>query len=158
MINCTLQVEVQKVKFVANHTRVLNMALRVLKFGGTSVGTPENVQSVVSILKIAAKQNRVVCVVSAFSGVTDKLIAVARLASSGDKQYEQLYFELRNLHNKFIEALISKEKNSLSNLIADKFDQLHNVLHGIYLIKELTPKTLPIVELLSMLKNLLRKF
>jgi aspartokinase/homoserine dehydrogenase 1 len=118
------------------------MALRVLKFGGTSVGTPENVQSVVSILKIAAKQNRVVCVVSAFSGVTDKLIAVARLASSGDKQYEQLYFELRNLHNKFIEALISKEKNSLSNLIADKFDQLHNVLHGIYLIKELTPKTL----------------
>ena len=118
------------------------MDLRVLKFGGTSVGSPERVRSVISILENIAKNNRVLCVISAFAGVTDTLIAVAKLASSGDKKYEQLYLDLRNLHDAFIETLTSTQRNSLNELIGAKFDQLHDVLHGIYLIKELTPKTL----------------
>jgi aspartokinase/homoserine dehydrogenase 1 len=132
---------VNKAKFAANYQEK-KMVLRVLKFGGTSVGSPERVRSVIAILENIAQKDRVVCVISAFSGVTDKLIAVAKQASSGDKHYEQLYLDLRNAHDAFIDALTSTQRNVLNELVGAKFDQLRDVLHGIYLIKELTPKTL----------------
>ena len=60
----------------------------VLKFGGTSVGTPENIKKIHDI--VANRKGTVAVVVSAFGGLTDQLIGAATLASQGDESYVEI--------------------------------------------------------------------
>ena len=122
--------------------------MKVLKFGGTSVGSAENINKVISILDQQSKDSNIAVVVSAVGGVTDKLLEAANLACSGDKDYIEKYNKIWSIHNKVIEGLFlntSKEvkeaQEELQELITEKLNNLRNLLDGVYLINELSPKT-----------------
>ena len=74
--------------------------MKVLKFGGTSVGTAE---SILNVKKIVESQSEpVIVVVSALGGITDKLIQTAQMAVEGDLRYQKLFLEIVGRHEKVI--------------------------------------------------------
>ena len=72
--------------------------MKVLKFGGTSVGSVKSILSVKSIVEKEAKRQPVIVVVSALGGITDKLIATSKLAENGDDKWKQSYDEIVDRH------------------------------------------------------------
>ncbi len=119
--------------------------MKVLKFGGSSVATPARVQSVIEIVKPYLTSD-VTVVFSAFGGVTDVLIQISTLALEGNLEYKSQLVTLENRHLDAVRALIKVQKQS-SILAQVKFmmNELEDVLHGIYLVKERTPRTLDYV-------------
>lgn len=116
--------------------------MKILKFGGSSVGTPERINSVIKILQDYVKNGEKFSVVfSAFQGVTDKLILLCNQAVIRNKAYTNIFNELKNQHIKFAKQLISNDKLSL-NRVEDLFSELYQIVQGVYLLKELTPRTL----------------
>ncbi|WP_375242288.1 hypothetical protein [Lacinutrix sp.] len=69
--------------------------MQVLKFGGTSVGSSKNINKVITILENYSKQDKVICVVSAFGGITDKLLKAGNLAKNSDKNYTAEYESIK---------------------------------------------------------------
>lgn len=119
---------------------------RILKFGGTSVGTPERIQSTLAIINQAYEKTSVAVVVSAFGGVTDKLIAIGSLAAKGQKEYQQRLEEVVARHEEAVNRLISKERLSeVLQHVRMTLSELRNVLEGVFLVRELSPKTLDLV-------------
>lgn len=124
--------------------------MKVLKFGGTSVGSAENINKVISILEQQSKNSNIAVVVSAVGGITDKLLEAANLACDKNKDYIDKYNAIWSKHNSVIEGLflnpnkdktIQKSQDELQDLISIKLNELRNLLDGIYLINELSPKT-----------------
>jgi len=98
--------------------------MKVLKFGGTSVGTPERILEVKRIIE--AQTIPCVVVVSAFGGVTDNLLQAAEIAASGNKEYSALLDRINTKHREFAERLIKdKEKH---NKVAEVVDTISNEL------------------------------
>ncbi|MEP7264804.1 MAG: aspartate kinase, partial [Bacteroidota bacterium] len=126
----------------------------VLKFGGTSVANANRITDVFSIVSNLHKKNKKIAVVcSALSGVTDDLIRVSRMAASRDDDYKKVLTIIRQRHLACIRELgIAKDKELLL-FIDESFDALADLLHGVYLVKELSTRTLDFVsgqgELLS---------
>ncbi|MFA6872762.1 MAG: bifunctional aspartate kinase/homoserine dehydrogenase I, partial [Bacteroidaceae bacterium] len=115
--------------------------MKVMKFGGTSVGS---VKSILNVKKIVESCNEpVIVVVSALGGITDQLISTARLAASGDKTYETRYRQILDRHIDMVEEIIpdGEAKLRLEMKISSLLDELKNIFQGIYLIKDLSPKT-----------------
>lgn len=113
--------------------------MKVLKFGGTSVGSIESILEVKKIVE--SQQEPVVVVVSAFQGVTDQLYQLATLASHGDEQYEHIYRTLAQRHFDVIDQVVpSHKKMALTNKISHLMEELSNILRGIFLIQDLSPK------------------
>ena len=124
----------------------------VLKFGGSSVGTPERINSVISIsVSSEAKHGRIAVVVSAFSGITDQLIKTAKLAANGDTAYSNEFDDMYRRHSTALETLFSTENTDKSALDAARKEvesilmELRGLLHGIFLIRELSNRTLDYV-------------
>lgn len=120
----------------------------ILKFGGSSVGTPERINGVIEIIAAAHQQHtHIAVVVSAFSGVTDHLINTARLAASGDKRYHEEFLEIRERHLAAVETLISpgSERDGAKAAVLSKLQELHDLYFGIFLIRELSKRTLDFV-------------
>ncbi|WP_439151883.1 bifunctional aspartate kinase/homoserine dehydrogenase I [Winogradskyella sp.] len=124
--------------------------MKVLKFGGTSVGTAENINKVIAILDQQSKDYEIAVVVSALGGITDKLLEAAGLACDKNKAYIEKYDSIWSKHNQVIEGLfknsdkdktLQKQHDDLHNLISSKLNELRSLLDGIYLINELSPKT-----------------
>ncbi|MCW5911271.1 MAG: bifunctional aspartate kinase/homoserine dehydrogenase I [Cyclobacteriaceae bacterium] len=116
--------------------------MKVLKFGGSSVAKPERIRSVIEIVKPYLEDKPAV-VFSAFSGVTDTLIALAGNALSGKIEYKDQLRQLEARHLDAVRELIGIQKQS--GIIAQvKFtcNELEDVLHGVFLVKECTPRTL----------------
>jgi len=116
--------------------------MKVLKFGGTSVGS---VESILSLKKIVENQTQeVVVVVSALGGITDKLIAASHLAVKGDGKYKDEFDMMVKRHDDMIEAVITDEKKkaALKTVTATLFSELGSIYQGVYLIRDLSPKTL----------------
>lgn len=114
--------------------------MKVLKFGGTSVGT---VEGIVNIRQIVRKQKQpVVVVVSALKTVTNNLIKVTKLAANGDPYYKYTLEEIRDTHSRHIDAIISSKQQAtmLKNQLSGLFDELQGILRGVYLIKDCTPR------------------
>ena len=80
--------------------------MKVLKFGGTSVGSTENIRIVKKILE--SQDQACVVVVSAFGGVTDQIIKTATMASERDKEYRQEVSAILNRHREAVSELIAK--------------------------------------------------
>ncbi|MBI4862353.1 MAG: bifunctional aspartate kinase/homoserine dehydrogenase I [Candidatus Riflebacteria bacterium] len=118
--------------------------MRVMKFGGSSVGTAERIQQVIRIVQgRAATVESVVVVVSAFGGVTDGLIAMSQRAASGDRSYSQELAALRDRHLAVATAL--GPRGDLPAILAHlgrEFQDLADALQGISLIRELSKRTL----------------
>jgi aspartokinase/homoserine dehydrogenase 1 len=114
--------------------------MKVLKFGGTSVGSHENIEK---IGKIVADQNTdIVVVVSALGGITDLLLNTANTASSNGNFDAQLS-AIRTRHTDINSALFSeKKKAEVESKLTPLFDELEKIIQGVSLIGELTPKTL----------------
>lgn len=113
--------------------------MKIMKFGGTSVGS---VQGLLSVKKIVeAQEESVIVVVSALSGITDQLYKVATLASNGDENYLNEYQSMLQRHIEVINAVVPENKiNSVLELIKIQFNDLSNILRGLFLIKDTSPK------------------
>ncbi len=121
--------------------------MRVLKFGGSSVASPERINQIAGILKSYYEQGiNFTVVFSAFGGVTDSLLRMSRSAANGDEAYID---HLNNFSQRHKEATSSLLKNgSLAGAISDLEENhavLKDLLHGIYLVKEATPRSMDYV-------------
>lgn len=116
--------------------------MKVLKFGGSSVATPERIKSVIEIARPYWSSD-VAIVFSAFGGVTDTLIQVSDLALAGNLDYKNKLSEIEKRHLTAVRQLIDVQKQS-GILAQVKFmiNELEDVLHGVYLVKERTVRTL----------------
>ncbi len=112
----------------------------VLKFGGSSVATPERILGVASILGDYHKAKRHFCAVfSAFGGVTDQLLDMSAKAASGDISYLELLKAVRERHLSAAQVLLDDDRFASALTILDQhLDDLQDILHGVFLVKELT--------------------
>lgn len=105
--------------------------MKVLKFGGTSVGSTEGILNVKRIVE--SQQDKVIVVVSALGGVTDKLIAVTDMAMSGDLSYKTHFKEIVTRHEEVMKEVTPPTNHT--SIIADMhllFDELLSVLSDVY--------------------------
>ncbi len=130
--------------------------MKILKFGGSSLASPFNVEEVANIIIKATKESeKVAVVVSAFGGATDSLIEMGHLAARGENRYLELFDELEVRHINAAKALVAdgELRDCIFKNIKDTLSELADILHGAYLVKELSPRTLDFVmsfgELLS---------
>ena len=115
--------------------------MKVLKFGGTSVGS---VESILNVKKIVEGQTEpVIVVVSALGGITDKLIKTSQMALEGDSQYQKSFYEIVERHEQMIEAIIpaGRERETLMAVARALLEELRSIYQGVYLIRDLSPKT-----------------
>ena len=121
--------------------------MKVLKFGGTSVGALDSIVRVAKIVKSYLEQGDQIAVVSsAMSGVTNQLIEASQLAQGNDGQYLAITRQIETLHADTIRQLLDarSQSKSLANLKMT-INELEEVLHGVSLIKELSVRTLDLV-------------
>ena len=118
--------------------------MRVLKFGGSSVGTPERVSGVIDILsEYQTKGKKFAVVFSAFQGVTDTLISISNKAVVRDETYLKDIEKLTELHKNAVEYLTSdKLREQSKKNVTVLLDELKEIVHGVYLVKELTLRSL----------------
>lgn len=121
--------------------------MKVLKFGGSSVGSPAMIRTSAEIIRSSADIRGVVF--SAYRGVTDSLIKIARLACAKDKEYVTGFEELEALHFAFLEELIPDEESesfkTTSQALSAQFEEMKDILYGIFLVKELSTKSLDFI-------------
>ena len=115
--------------------------MKVLKFGGTSVGSSKNINSVINILENYGETDAIVCVVSAVGGITDKLLLAGKQAQSKDRAFVDTFSGIKERHYTIIKELNPTNNKGILNYIDDRLSALYSLLEGIYLINELSPKT-----------------
>ena len=117
--------------------------MKVLKFGGTSVGSVQSILSLKNIVEKEAKRQPVVVVVSALGGITDKLISTSTLALQHDDSWKYEFDQMVDRHHKMIDTIITDTKNreDLFNTVDSLFEQLRSIYFGVYLIHDLSEKT-----------------
>ncbi len=115
--------------------------MKVMKFGGTSVGSAANIANVKKI--ISTVEEPIVVVVSAFKGITDKLLTTSHLAAAGDHSYEREFREIVEQHITVVAKLdISEnEREKLGIEVSRLLDELSNIFKGVFLINDLSTKT-----------------
>ena len=116
--------------------------MRVLKFGGTSVGDPARIREVVRLVGEAGQSERALVVVSAFASVTNRLIVAATRASRGESWADVVEGIAERHLAAASELAMSSEIEDLRGLVTQATDELRGQLQGISLIRECTPRTL----------------
>ncbi|TXF90624.1 bifunctional aspartate kinase/homoserine dehydrogenase I [Neolewinella aurantiaca] len=122
--------------------------MKVLKFGGSSVARPERILGIVDILKdYYASGDHFTVVFSAFGGVTDSLIEMSRLAAAGDDRYGEAFQAFADRHQEAITALLPEGalRKETSTKMRKSHDVLKNLLYGIFLVREASPRTMDYV-------------
>jgi len=114
--------------------------MKVLKFGGTSVANPKNINRVKAIIQ-NTKAEKAVAVISAFGGVTDLLLETASLAANQNLNYKDSLANIEDIHISTVKELMPVQKQSgiLSKVKSD-LNVLETLLEGAFLIGEITPK------------------
>lgn len=117
--------------------------MKVLKFGGTSVGSVESILNLKKIVQDAAKGEKIIVVVSALGGITDKLINTSKQAAAGDSSYIISYDEILARHHKMIQAVITDAGRQVAVMheVDNLLRELRDIYQGVFLIHDLTPKT-----------------
>ena len=117
--------------------------MKVLKFGGTSVGSVESILSLKAIVEKEAQEQPIIVVVSALGGITDKLIATSVLAQKGDESWKDEFQAMVERHHKMIDTIITdpRKREQLFNIVDSLFEQLRSIYFGVYLIHDLSKKT-----------------
>jgi len=115
--------------------------MKVLKFGGTSVGTPAAIQQVVLIVQRARALEPTAVVVSAFAGVTNQLLDLAAAAARRDEAWEQSFDQLK-LRHLLAGQLVGEGSRELEGRLERLFSQLHELLRGVYLLREASLRAL----------------
>ncbi len=117
--------------------------MKVLKFGGTSVGSVASILSLQKIVEKEAKHQPIIVVVSALGGITDQLITTSQLALKGDESWRNKFDSIVARHHKMIDAIITDphDRESLFNNVDSLFEQLQSIYYGVFLIHDLSHKT-----------------
>lgn len=117
--------------------------MKVLKFGGTSVGSVESILSLKAIVEKEAQKQPIIVVVSALGGITDKLIATSVLAQKGDETWKDEFQAMVERHHKMIDTIITdpRKREQLFNIVDSLFEQSRSIYFGVYLIHDLSKKT-----------------
>ena len=117
--------------------------MKVLKFGGTSVGSVKSILSLKHIVENEARRQPIVVVVSALGGITDKLLSTAQQAVSGNEAWKISFDEMVDRHHKMIDTIITNtiDREDLFNKVDALFEQLRSIYFGVYLIRDLSRKT-----------------
>lgn len=119
--------------------------MNVLKFGGTSVGTPESLRCVKQIVE--SRHDRCIIVVSALGGVTNCLIDMAQRAAEGSEDFVTVYDQLRLRHLSVIAQVVPVDKQTeVMQQVETLLSELLMVCRAIYLLGEVTPRSLALVE------------
>ena len=119
--------------------------MKVLKFGGTSVGTVTSLTAVKAIVE--AQDKPVIIVVSALGGVTDMLIATAKAAAAGDTQgYLETFARIRSRHTDVITGIVPTDRQPyVSERARQMLEELANIFKGVSLLRDLSPRSLDII-------------
>lgn len=114
--------------------------MKVMKFGGASLGSPDIIRQVKQIIQ---DQNEViVVVVSAFEGITDALLELSRHAASKDRKFFRLYSAIENKHLEIINGVFCEPvKLQITKQAQAYLQELSDIVQGVYLLNDLTPKT-----------------
>lgn len=117
--------------------------MKVLKFGGTSVGSVKSILSLKNIVEKESKKQPLVVVVSALGGITDKLLNTAQLALNGYEEYKNEFDSMVTRHHQMIDTIITdnKKREKLYDTVDSLFEQLKSIYYGVYLIHDLSEKT-----------------
>ncbi|MBU2951053.1 bifunctional aspartate kinase/homoserine dehydrogenase I [Tamlana agarivorans] len=115
--------------------------MKVLKFGGTSVGSSKNINSVISILENYSQNDTVICVVSAVGGITDQLLLAGKQAQNKDQAFLETFKGIQERHFEIVKELNPDNNECILNYVVERLESLKSLLEGIYLINELSPKT-----------------
>jgi aspartokinase/homoserine dehydrogenase 1 len=115
--------------------------MKVMKFGGSSVGSPESLKKVKDIIE--GEKEPVIAVISALGGVTDRLLLAADFALHNNTGYKTLLEEMIARHEEMINTMIASpsDKEEVQEKIQQLFDDLRNILRGVFLIGDLSQKT-----------------
>ncbi len=118
--------------------------MKVLKFGGTSVGSVKSILSLKRIVEAEARTQPVVVVVSALDGITDELISTSKIALQGDERWKDNFDAMVTRHHQMIDTIITdnKKRVDLFNKVDALFEQLRSIYYGVFLIHDLSGKTL----------------
>ncbi len=130
--------------------------MQVLKFGGTSVANVGNIDKTTAIVKKALLKNKIIVIVSAFGGTTDMLIDAVKMAASRNEIYKEKLQDIERRHLQIVRDLIPIEQQStILSRIKKKCNELESICEGVFLLQELTSRTLDSImsygELLSSL-------
>ncbi|MDR1632576.1 MAG: bifunctional aspartate kinase/homoserine dehydrogenase I [Dysgonamonadaceae bacterium] len=115
--------------------------MKVMKFGGTSVGSAQNILKVKDIVETVNEP--VIVVVSAMSGITDQLLLTSKSATQGDYSYEKEYNQIVSRHIETVENVIADPaiRNYVLKQVVTLLDELGNILKGVFLVRDLSQKT-----------------
>ncbi len=115
--------------------------MKVLKFGGTSVGSAESILNVKRIVE--AQEEPVIVVVSALGGITDQLLRTAEMALAGDAAYLKSFALMKERHERMVEAVIpdGRDRDTLLAVVRTMLTELRSIYQGVFLIHDLSPKT-----------------
>jgi aspartokinase/homoserine dehydrogenase 1 len=116
--------------------------MQVLKFGGSSVASAENINKVVEIIKKKTDNTKTVVVVSALGGITDMLLKTAALAEANDELYKSLLKEIEDKHMQAVQALIPvQQQSAVLSLVKKICNEVEDICNGIFLLRELSGRT-----------------
>ena len=118
--------------------------MKVLKFGGSSVGSAEGILNLKQIVE--SREDSVIVTVSALGGVTDLLISTARFAASGNEGYHHGFDEIALRHHSLIDSVIPEgDRELLRQGLDGLLSELKSIFHGLSLIRDLSDKTLSLI-------------
>ena len=117
--------------------------MKVVKFGGTAVGSVKSILSLKNIVENEAKSQPIIVVVSALGGITDKLLATSQLALKGDESWKDEFQAMVERHHKMIDTIITnpRQREDLFNKVDALLEQLRSIYFGVFLIHDLSEKT-----------------
>lgn len=115
--------------------------MKVLKFGGTSVGSVESIRHIQQI--ISQQTDDCIVVVSALGGITDQLLRAAHMALEADEEYMEVYQQIRCRHMDMVSSLITNPttRQMLCHELESILDELRSILFGVHLVKDLSAKS-----------------
>jgi bifunctional aspartokinase / homoserine dehydrogenase 1 len=118
--------------------------MKLLKFGGSSIATGERIINVIDIIESYQERSEAqAVVVSAFGGVTDRLIDLANTACAGDENYKQVLEELVNHHVDILKQLVpALDQSAVLLKLRIYFNDLEDALNGVFLVRELSDRLL----------------
>src|SRR5690606_19542395 len=116
--------------------------MKILKFGGTSVGSTDNIKIVLALIRDYSEQgDSFAIVVSAMGGLTNLLVDMGNRASEGDSGYLNLLENFEERHFEVIHSLIDKNMlPEVTGKVKGKIQELSNLLQGVFLVRELSPR------------------
>ncbi len=123
------------------------MKTKIFKFGGSSIRTPKRIENSIQIIREAQKNHQIRGVVfSALGGITDQLIAISHQAAKNNSQYKLTCKEIEARHYKVIDEMLKSDSQThVREHVQFIFNELKDILHGVYLVKELSPKALDFI-------------